>query len=147
MTSDRPFLPRRSRALATALLAVLTVAPMVWAAGPAAAPWKAPARAAKKQNPFPADNASLQAGKRVYEAECSSCHGPKGKGDGPSAKDLEVPAGDLSNPALWGQSDGELFWKLTEGRKPMPSYAQTLTEEQRWHVVNFLRTLAKKPAS
>lgn len=147
MTSTRPIPSRRYRALATALLAALTVAPMLWAAASPATPWKAPARAAKKQNPFPADAASLQAGKRVYEAECSSCHGPKGKGDGPSAKDLEVPAGDLSSPALWGQSDGELFWKVTEGRKPMPSYAQTLTEEQRWHVVNFLRTLAKKPAS
>lgn len=107
--------------------------------------WKAPERASRKKNPIPADVNSTAAGKVVYVKECLSCHGATGKGDGPSAKDLEKTPGDLSNPKLWEQSDGALFWKITTGKKPMASYEKLLTEEQRWHVINYIRTLASKP--
>jgi mono/diheme cytochrome c family protein len=110
-------------------------------------PWKAPARAARKQNPVAADDASIAAGKALYAANCLSCHGTSGKGDGPAAKDLEKSPGDLSKSVLWEQTDGALFWKLTEGRKPMPSFEKTLAEDQRWQVINYVRTLAPKPAS
>jgi mono/diheme cytochrome c family protein len=103
--------------------------------------WTAPARASAKQTPVAADAASIGRGKAVYTAECASCHGSRGKGDGPSAKDLELPAGDLTK--LGGQTDGALFWKVTEGKKPMASYATKLTEQQRWDVVNYMRTLGK----
>ena len=106
--------------------------------------WQAPARAARKKNPVAADDASLSAGKVLYGQECRACHGDLGKGDGPSAKDLERKPGDLSSPQTATQTDGELFWKLTEGKKPMPSYAQKFTDEQRWTVVNYVRTLAPK---
>lgn len=106
--------------------------------------WIASTRAAKKKNPVAADDLSLARGKALYVKECASCHGDKGKGDGPGAKDLEKKPGDLSVPKLWKQSDGALFWKLTEGRKPMPSYLQTMTEDDRWHIINYLRTLAPK---
>ncbi|HZS18753.1 MAG TPA: cytochrome c [Candidatus Udaeobacter sp.] len=101
--------------------------------------WVAPARASAKKNPVKADAASSGRGKAVYTAECASCHGSGGKGDGPAAKDLEVPAGDLTK--LGGQTDGALFWKVTEGKKPMASYATKLSEQQRWDVVNYMRTL------
>ena len=39
------------------------------------------------------------------------------------------------------QSDGALFWKLTEGKAPMPAYDKTLSETDRWQVINYLRTL------
>ena len=108
--------------------------------------WKAPERAARKQNPIPADANSIAVGKAVYTKECFSCHGTTGKGDGPAAKDLEKSPGDLSNPKLWDQTDGALFWKITTGRKPMASYEKLLTEEQRWHVINYARTLAPRPS-
>jgi len=108
-------------------------------------PWVAPARAAKRKNPITADDASLAKGKALYTKECLSCHGEKGKGDGPAVKDLEKKPGDLSDPKLWEQSDGALFFKLTEGRKPMPSMEQAFTEEQRWQVINYVRTFAPKP--
>ena len=119
-------------------------APLVLVASMSAATeeWKAPSRAARKKNPIPADEKSLVEGKRVYDKECLSCHGPKGKGDGPGAKDLEKKPGDLSAPSVVSQSDGELFWKITTGKKPMPAYELTLSEEQRWHSVNFVRTFA-----
>ncbi len=107
--------------------------------------WKAPSRAAKKKNPVAVDDKSLELGKKVYVKECMDCHGEKGKGDGKAAKDLEVKAGDLSNPKMWEQTDGELFWKITTGKKPMPSLEKILTEEERWSVVNYIRTLAPKP--
>ncbi len=116
-------------------------------AQPGGTPWKAPARAAKKVNPLPADPSVLAAGKALYAEQCLSCHGTKGLGDGPAARDLERPAGNLADPKLWDQTDGEIFWKITEGKKPMPTFSQLLTEEQRWQIVHHMRTLAPKPAT
>ena len=109
------------------------------AAAIAAEEWVAPARAAARKNPAKADAASLARGKAVYIAECASCHGNSGRGDGPSAKDLEKSPGDMTK--VGSQSDGALFWKITEGKKPMASFSTKLTEQQRWDVVNYLRTL------
>jgi mono/diheme cytochrome c family protein len=104
------------------------------------AAWKAPARAARKKNPYPADAASLKAGRVAYVAECTDCHGRRGGGDGPGGRDLKTRVPDLNNAALWRQSDGELFWKLTNGRGDMPAFEETLNEEQRWHVINYARS-------
>lgn len=120
----------------------------VWAwADTAATEWKAPARAARKKNPVPADEASVAAGLALYTKHCLSCHGTKGKGDGSAAKALERPPGDLSSAKMWDQTDGALFWKITEGRKPMPTFATLTTENERWQIVNYVRTLAPKPAA
>jgi mono/diheme cytochrome c family protein len=110
-------------------------------------PWVAPARAAKKQNPEHADANSIEVGKRIFLRECISCHGPKGMGDGPKAADLERKPGNLSAPAIWEQSDGALFWKISEGRAPMPATKAILSEDERWHVLNYVRTLAPQPAA
>lgn len=107
--------------------------------------WKAPGRASKRKNPVSADEKSLAAGKAIYVRDCLSCHGAAGKGDGPAAKDLPKKSGDLSDPKMWEQSDGALFWKISEGKAPMTGYEKMLGEEDRWHVVNYLRTLAPKP--
>lgn len=106
--------------------------------------WTAPARAAKKKNPVEVNEASLTKGKAIWAKECASCHGDKGKGDGPAVKDLERKPGDMTSTKTQEQSDGALFWKITEGNKPMASYEKTLSEEDRWHVINYLRTLAPK---
>lgn len=106
--------------------------------------WKAPESAKNKKNPIAADDASIAAGKKVYEKECLSCHGKKGKGDGPNAATLEKPPGDLPSSKVQSQTDGELFWKITEGKKPMPATKLVLTDEQRWQVINYVRLLGKK---
>ena len=132
------------------LLAVLVAGGLVIAAALAqdskagAQEWVAPARAAKKKNPIEVNEASLAKGKVLYVKECLSCHGPTGKGDGPAVKDLEKKPGDLSAKKVLDQSDGAVFWKLTEGLKPMPSYEKTFSEEDRWNVINYMRTLAPK---
>ena len=110
-------------------------------------PWKVPSRASRKPNPVPSDEASRAAGKTSYEKNCLSCHGAAGKGDGPAAKDLKKNPGDLSKPAMWDQSDGAIFWKLTEGRAPMPTFEKSTTETERWQIINYMRTLAPKPAA
>lgn len=115
-------------------------------AGKSGDEWVAPVRAAKKKNPIEVNEASLVKGKAVWAKECASCHGDKGKGDGSAVKDLEKKPGDMTSTKTQEQSDGALFWKITEGNKPMASYAQTLSEEDRWHVINYLRTLALKPS-
>lgn len=105
--------------------------------------WKAPASADAKKNPLTNDAATIVAGKTVYVKECQSCHGKTGKGDGPSAKDLDIPAGNFTLVATQGQSDGALFWKIFEGRKPMPSFKKRLNETQIWQSVVYMRTLKK----
>jgi mono/diheme cytochrome c family protein len=103
--------------------------------------WTAPASAAAKRNPVRANAASIGRGKTVYTAACASCHGSSGKGDGPAAKDLKESPGDMTK--LGSQSDGALFWKISEGKKPMPPFATKLSDQQRWDLINYLRTLKK----
>jgi mono/diheme cytochrome c family protein len=110
------------------------------AAGPERAEWKAPPRAARKANPVAADAASLKAGRVVYVAECLDCHGRRGTGDGKGARDLKTKVPDLNDGSVWRQSDGELFWKVSNGRGDMPGFDETLTEEKRWHVLNYCRS-------
>jgi mono/diheme cytochrome c family protein len=109
--------------------------------------WTAPPRAARKRNPFPADERSRAIGKSLYACNCQTCHGIGGHGDGPSAITCEPRPCDLSDTNIMSQSDGALFWKITSGRKPMPSYQNQLTDEQRWHIVNYLRALGSPPAT
>ncbi len=106
--------------------------------------WKAPARAARKKNPIPAEEKSISTGKAIYTAQCLSCHGPAGHGDGTAAKDLNPKPRNLSDPKIQEQSDGSIFWKLTEGRKPMPTFEKLISEEDRWNVINYVRTLKGK---
>lgn len=105
-------------------------------------PWKAPESAEKVRNPIKSDDASIDTGKKLYAHECLDCHGKAGKGDGPGAKDLEQKPPSLRLDEFQAQSDGALFWKITRGRGEMPSYRKSLGDEQRWHVVNYLRTFA-----
>jgi len=106
--------------------------------------WKAPARAASTRNPVSADDKSLAIGKSLYVKECLACHGDSGKGNGPEAGDLSHPPPDFNAELLRKQSDGEIFWKLTEGRKPMPRFARTFSDDERWNLVNYIRWLAPK---
>ena len=113
--------------------------------GKDAGPWEVPARAARKKNPVPADRKSLEAGKKVWVAECVDCHGGRGAGDGAGARDLKTPVPSLAVAPVWRQTDGALFYKLSKGRGDMPGFDDMLSEEERWHVLNYARaTLAPR---
>ena len=80
----------------------------------------------------------------MFVIYCTPCHGARGKGDGPVSTKF-VPPADLTNADLQkGRTDG--YWQsyLSAGGAVMPSYGEALSAEERWHVVNFLRTLAQR---
>jgi mono/diheme cytochrome c family protein len=106
--------------------------------------WVAPASADKVTNPVAASEANLASGKDIFNKTCAICHGKKGKGDGPKTAELDKPVGDFTKEEFIKQSDGAIFWKITEGRKPMPSFKKEMTEEQRWLLVNYVKTLNPK---
>jgi mono/diheme cytochrome c family protein len=106
--------------------------------------WAAPAAEARKKNPVAVNDSSLATGQKVYLKRCVQCHGKTGNGDGPDAADLGIHPAKLSNPAIQQQTDGELFWKITVGKKPMPNYGTRLSATDRWNVVNYLRTLGRR---
>jgi mono/diheme cytochrome c family protein len=132
------------------LLGILTAmpAPALAAAGEeqsgAKQKWIAPAGEARKQNPVAVNESSLAAGGKIYARRCLACHGQKGNGDGPDAVDLGIHPAKLSDPAVREETDGALFWKITVGKKPMPSYSTRLSPTDRWNVINYLRTLARR---
>jgi len=106
--------------------------------------WRVPARAAHMPNPMPSDAQSLAVGRALYVAQCQACHGAAGHGDGPVAASLDKKPPDFSDRRTWQQSDGSLFWKISEGHRPMPSWRPIVSETDRWNVVNYLRTLAPR---
>ncbi len=112
---------------------------IIASAGLQAQEWTAPERASKRANPVPASPASLAKGKAVYLKQCNSCHGLSGAGDGPKAKDLAKKVAALA-PGIGKQSDGALFWKITEGKKPMPSFETDLSPDEIWEVIHYIRT-------
>jgi mono/diheme cytochrome c family protein len=107
-------------------------------------PWIAPKEANTIKNPIAGNEASIVAAKTLYTANCGPCHGNKGKGDGPAAQGLNPKPADHTSVAVQSQTDGAIFWKMSEGRSPMPGYKKIFTDEQRWGLVNYIRTLKKK---
>lgn len=103
--------------------------------------WMAPEDAAKRKNPVAADAASIARGKKLFQANCASCHGARGKGDGPAGRALKPKPADLA--AMAGRHpDGDFAWKIANGRGPMPAWKGTLSEAQIWDTVNFVQSLA-----
>jgi mono/diheme cytochrome c family protein len=106
--------------------------------------WTAPAAEARKKNPVAVSESSLAAGQKIYMKRCVACHGKTGNGDGPDAADLGIHPAKLSDGLIRGQTDGELFWKITVGKKPMPNYVSRLSPTDRWNVINYLRSLVRR---
>jgi mono/diheme cytochrome c family protein len=106
--------------------------------------WVAPPEAKKLVNPLKGNTASIEAGQKIFKQQCSMCHGTKGKGDGMAGMSLNPHPANLTSEKVQQQTDGEIFWKISTGRNSMPSYKNILSEEQRWQVVNYIRTLKTK---
>jgi len=107
----------------------------------AQAPWVVPAASKNAKNPVKVTPESIQKGKTLYNTHCKSCHGDPGKGNGlPLVPKPTDPASD----AYQKNTDGEKFYKITTGRGAMPAFKDVLKEEERWHIVNFARSLSKK---
>jgi mono/diheme cytochrome c family protein len=107
-------------------------------------PWNPPASATAKANPVKSDAESIGEGKALYAKHCQSCHGKSGMGDGAKASELKTEPGDFTKASFQSQSDGSIFYKISEGRDDMPSFKKKMTEPSDvWNLVNYLRTLKK----
>lgn len=109
--------------------------------------WKAPVEADKLSNPFAGNAVATAKGKTLYITYCTVCHGTTGKGDGPVGGGLTPKPANHSSQKVQSQTDGTIFWKLTNGRAPMAAYKDILKEEQRWQLVNYIRELGKTTTS
>jgi mono/diheme cytochrome c family protein len=121
---------------AVALVLAVTAA-AAWGQGP----WKAPEAEKAKKNPVSGPKA-VEQGKKVAQVNCVSCHGAGGKGDGAAAAALNPKPADWTSARVQTDTDGELFWKISTGRGPMPPWKH-LPESDRWAVVSYIRSLKK----
>lgn len=105
-------------------------------------PWPVPDKYEKLKNPVKGDKESISIGKSLYTKHCKSCHGKEGLGDGPKAAQLETSSGDFTSDEFQSQSDGSIYFKTIKGRDDMPGFEKKIPdEEDRWSIVNYLRTL------
>ncbi len=98
--------------------------------------WRAPAEAAARQNPLAARPQLAAGGRKLFIRNCAECHGRDGAG-------MEKKhSADLQLSLVQQQSDGTLFWKITNGnaKRSMPSFSK-IPELQRWQIVLYIRTL------
>lgn len=106
-------------------------------------PWPVPDEYKNMENPVPKGEESNRIGQVLYVKHCALCHGKTGLGDGVKAKTLVDFAGDFSGEYYQNQTDGEHFYKTKFGRGEMPKYEEKLTDEEIWHIVNYMRTFKK----
>ena len=106
-------------------------------------PWNAPPAAVSKVNPQKGAE-SISNGKALFSKSCQSCHGKSGMGDGTKASELKTEPGDFSKASFQSQSDGSIFYKISEGRDDMPSFKKKIADANDiWDIANYLRTLKK----
>jgi len=138
---------RKLRLLAIVALAIVLVAAVAIVLN-TARNWSAAAAARKLKNPIPPTAEAVTVGKNIYTEHCQRCHGVKGDGRGEKAAELSVAPGDFTDAhAMSRRTDGELFWQITRGRLPMPSFDDKLTDQERWELVDYIRTFASASAS
>jgi mono/diheme cytochrome c family protein len=101
--------------------------------------------AQKLKNPEAPNADSVEAGKKIYQRFCASCHGPQGKGDGSLALAGGTPS-DLTDETWdFGSTDGEIFVAIRDGvSTDMLAYKEKLSDKQIWQVVNYLRSIGPK---
>ncbi len=95
--------------------------------------------AATLQNPIPATPESVAEGQYLFELTCLVCHGAEGRGDGLVGLLLETAPVDMHDAYTQDQTDGQIFFTITRGRVTMPFYRDALSQEERWHVINYIR--------
>lgn len=107
-----------------------------------AKPWPVPETAKNAKNPLKANAENIAIGKNLYAKHCRSCHGKNGEGDGTKAAELKTFPGDFTSPDFQTQTDGEVFYKTSEGREDMPSFKKKIPEkDDLWALVHYLRTM------
>ena len=97
-------------------------------------------------NPYQSDPEAEGEGGKLYQTNCSSCHGNHGKGDGAAARALDPPPTNLALTQA-DQEDGYLYWRISEGglsdpfNSTMPAWKQIMSEDRIWKMISFIRTM------
>ena len=88
------------------------------------------------------DAASVMEGQVLYEQHCLACHGVHGHGDGPVATLNKLQPANLTEPHVSWHTHGDMFWWLSHGKGMMPGFGDVLSEDERWHLINWLIALS-----
>ncbi len=105
--------------------------------------------AAPPENPVEATEESVRSGLRVYGRFCRSCHGIRADGQGMTAPTGSRPANLIDDEWVHGDTDGDIFLVIRNGVPPaydMDAWEGRITDEEIWHIVNFLRNMAERMA-
>ena len=103
--------------------------------------WLAPDETNGNKSPFTINDEVEVRGGKLYDQYCRTCHGETGQGDGAAGSGLNPKPANFHRKKIQSQSDGALFYKISTGRGPMPTFKNSLTEEQRWQLVAYIRKL------
>ncbi len=108
-------------------------------------PWKVPEEYKNKKNTVQATDESLEYGKEIYDMSCASCHGKSGEGNGVKAKNLNIELFDLTSSEYHTKfTDGDIYYQSFIGRYKWHDFRRGITdEEDRWNVVNYIRSMNK----
>jgi len=106
-------------------------------AQPTAPLWVVPEEAKVKVCPFQFTPETVKNGESVFQKNCKSCHGEPGK---QSWAKIVPPPGDPASAGFQKQTDGEMFFKVTTGKTPMPQFGNILSDEERWQVISYIRS-------
>ena len=95
-----------------------------------------------ERNPVPPSSESVREGLALYQTHCLLCHGETGLGDGPSAETMNPPPADLVVHVPL-HPDRALFEFVRDGISgtAMPALGATLSDEEIWHIINYIQTL------
>jgi cytochrome c len=115
------------------------------AAPEAAHPGKITPEDAARKNPMKFNTLSVERGAKIFKTQCAMCHGEKGDGKGEMVEEMKLTVPDFTKPeALEKRTDGELFAIIGLGSEKMPGQGKRMTDNHKWNLVNYLRSLAGK---
>ena len=104
--------------------------------------WEVPAEASAEESPIENTPENVEAGGALYEKHCKMCHGDTGKGDGAATQFIKPAPHDMTTAEVRdANTDGDLFYKISTGKRPMPAMTRKMSEDERWQVVLFVRSL------
>jgi len=142
--------PRNLKArkiLFAAILALICIL-LVYAAYEQNKQWVVPEEFKSLKNPLQPTASNLRAARELYSNDCAQCHGDLGKGDGPQARSHSPLPADLSDAQRMSTvTDGQIFYQISEGRRPMPSFKNRMTQDQRWQLVLLVRSFGQPSAT
>jgi mono/diheme cytochrome c family protein len=99
--------------------------------------WIVPEDKKGRLSTFPFDDNTKKAGEKLFTVNCMSCHGSPGKGN---FLKLVPPPGDPATDKIQHNTDGEIFYKVTEGKGQMPAFKSVLTQSEIWNIISYLRS-------